>query len=195
VHADRRRDRAGATARAMNQTDPRYAKVQPIEDALAEGAPLWEKLGSLLPAAEQAAGAAGQHEKIYRGEAAYNLIVNHEAVLRDLVNPSTTHNIIGNPLTQTDLKRVPTEHAKLADAFLREVARRLIGRKDGVDALAEPPHKVWAACAMYVITRVHTSKEEVEGTSARDRGKDMSARPGMAFKAVMGELGNEALLL
>ena len=79
----------------MNETDSRYNKSVPaIEEALAAGTPIWEKLGGFLPAADEADGAAGNHEKIYRAEAAYNLIVNHEAVFRDLINPSPTHNII-----------------------------------------------------------------------------------------------------
>ena len=102
----------------MQPTDERYSKVPEIEQALTSGASLWEQLGNNLPGHADADGAAAAHEKIYRSEAAWKLITNHEAVLRDLVNPSLTNNIIQNPLTQSELQRVPTGEAMVADQFL-----------------------------------------------------------------------------
>ena len=58
---------------------------------------------------------AGAHDTPIRGEAAHKLITNHEAVLRDVTNPSPSKNIIGNPLKQAELKRVNVNHAHYAD--------------------------------------------------------------------------------
>ena len=55
---------------------------------------------------DQADGAAAHHEKVGRAEAAFKLITNHEALLRDVCNPSPMHNIYQFQLTQSELKRV-----------------------------------------------------------------------------------------
>eukprot|EP00966_Prymnesium_polylepis_P269753 6231406-Prymnesium_polylepis.1 len=57
--------------------------------------------------------------------------------MRDVANPSADKNIVGVPLTQTELKRVPAEHAHYADQALREVVRRLLGRRPGSEQLEE----------------------------------------------------------
>ena len=48
-------------------------------------------------------------------------------LLKDVCNPSTTENIEGGTLTQTELVRVPACHAHYVDEGLRETARRLLG--------------------------------------------------------------------
>ena len=88
------------------------------------------------------------------------------------------------------LSSQPPLSAPHPTAAQREVARRLLGRKPGIEQLAEQPHKCWAMAAMYVIARVHSTTEEKPG-----RSPDMGVKAGMAFKAVMNELGNMALAL
>ena len=47
------------------------------------------------------------------------------------------HNIIGTPLTQTELTRVGAAHVVHVDEALRETARRLLGRRPGAEQLKQ----------------------------------------------------------
>lgn len=60
----------------------------------------WWSLAQFLPAYPEASGSAGAHASCLRDEAAAKMVQNYEAVLRDVTNPSKTHSIKGNPLTQ-----------------------------------------------------------------------------------------------
>ena len=80
----------------------------------------WEELRRLLDGATgptEADGAAAVHSHSAREEAARKLITNHEAVVRDVTNPS--------PKTQPQLTRVSTSAAPYVDQMLREVLRPL----------------------------------------------------------------------
>jgi len=114
-------------------------------------------------------------------KAARKLIANHEHVLKDVTNPSATKNIIGVPLTQTELKRVPATGRVEADMAMQETVRRLL-------AEAEPPSAeepvVWAQLATYLEGRIHDQPEQKPG-----RTPDMSPEAGAAMKAVLRELG------
>eukprot|EP00966_Prymnesium_polylepis_P287879 6649191-Prymnesium_polylepis.1 len=57
--------------------------------------------------------------------------------MRDVANPSADKNIIGVPLTQIELRRVAAADAPYADQALREVVRRLLGRRPGSEQLEE----------------------------------------------------------
>ena len=114
-------------------------------------------------------------------EAARKLIGNHENVLLDVCNPSADKNIVGNALTQLELRRVPITHAADADAALRETARLLI--KEVEPAAAEEPG-VWAQMATYLEGRIQDQPEQKPG-----RTPEMSPEAGAAMKAVLRELG------
>ena len=102
-------------------------------------APHWMMLHQLLEGGggEQADGAASSFSPAAREEAARKLISNHVNVLRDVCNPSPSHNIIGTPLTQTELTRVGAAHVVHVDEALRETARRLLGRRPGAEQLKQ----------------------------------------------------------
>ena len=146
----------------------------PLDKVLQDGADAWKALLDLskrngpLAAAEP------------RKEAARKLIANHEAVLRDLTNPSADKNIIGKPLTQVELKRVPVAQAQQADEALREVARRLLKEE------AEQP-ETWAQMAAYLNGRIQGTPEQKPG-----REPDMSADAAAAMRAVLKEVGGGA---
>jgi len=140
-------------------------------------------------------GAAAGFSQAAREEAAGNLIRNHEYVLKDVCNPSRTKNIVGNPLTQTHLKRVDPALAQFVDQLLRECARRLLGRRPGTEALripAEPQngalemplqHRAWMEAATYLDGRIHSRREEKP-----ERTPDMGEEAGAAMKAVLTEI-------
>jgi len=125
--------------------------------------PFWEQLASVMPGTQDAVGAAAGHQANYRHEAAYKLILNHEAVLRDICNPSPMQNVIGVELTQKDLKRVPAQYAQHVDQFLRELTRRLMGR------VAVPEEKAQPMSEQSVAGRRRRSSSPRACTPARPR--------------------------
>jgi hypothetical protein len=92
----------------------------------------WHRLSAQLPASRESYGTMAQFSVEARTEAAWRLIRNHEAVFRDVVNPSPNTSVIGTLLTQPELQRVPVNedprNAQHVDAMLREVTRRILGR-------------------------------------------------------------------
>lgn len=113
-------------------------------------------------------------------------------VLKDLCNPSRTLNIVGLPLTQTDLKRVDANSHMYADQALRETVRRLIGGRPGARQLEERIDikninqvQAWADMAAYLTGRIQSTPEHKPG-----REPDMSAAAGMAIRAVLAEVGH-----
>jgi len=129
-------------------------------------------------------GAAAAHSPIAREEAARKLIVNHESVLRDVTN--------GNALTQPDLARLPSIAEPFVDQALREVARRLIGRRPGEDCLEKlqpttAALAAWADTAKYLDSRIQATVQEKPG-----RPPDMSEQAAAAMRAVLWEVGTGA---
>ena len=118
----RERDMSPAAAAAM---------VATMRD-VSRGIRAWLELRKLLAGNTHAVatdGVVAAHSYAARHAAARKLIMNHSDVLRDMTNPSPTHNIDGKPLTQPELQRVPVEDAAYAASFLREVRRRLVGHR------------------------------------------------------------------
>ena len=135
-------------------------------------------------------GAAAEFPAAARLEASRKLIMNHVAVLNDITNPM--------PLTQEVLVRVPRKLALYVDQAMREVCRRLMGRRCGVpealllDCLVESkldptnPEMVhaWSGMAEYLNERLHSEPEQMP-----TRTPDMSSEAGKAMRAVLKEVG------
>ena len=110
-------------------------------------------------------------------EAARKLITNHEAVVRDVTNP--------NPKSQRQLQRVTEAAAPYVDQMLREVARRLLGRRPALQELEETldpsvlPVQVeaWAVTARYLRARTQAvSRRGVQRARARPRARRAARR-------------------
>ena len=127
-----------------------------------------------------------------RYEAAYKLISNHERVLADLTNQSST-NIDGKPLTQTfTIKRLLESDRPHVDRFLYEVARRLLGAYVCTDSIMPIPTDedaatIWVAACNYLETRIQSTPEQKPG-----REPDMSVDAAEAMVAVMRQLRGAA---
>lgn len=159
--------------------------------------PTWARLAHLLRegVAMDACGAANGHSVTARTDAAERLIGNHKKVIQDLTNPSTDLNIYGYPLTQTSLQRLPGVLVHHVDCCLREVARRLLGTKNGVLELNETltastpvQAMVWQGVSRYLQDRIQSRPEEKPG-----RTPDMSEEAAAAMRAVLAELGYPGL--
>ena len=133
------------------------------------------------------------HGPAAREEAARKLITNHERVLADLTNPSREKNIEGKPLTQAfTMQRVATQDMAHADAFLYEVARRLLGRRaSGPEGVPDPmdprASAAWIAASKYLDLRIQSTPQQKQG-----RTPDMSEAAAAAMKAVMKDLAKRA---
>jgi len=155
-------------------------------------APHWAQLQQLLEGPEgagasqatQADGVAASHSHEAREEAARKLITAHNSVLRDCTNPE--------PKTQLELRRVPGDLSSHADECLREVSRRLLGRRPGIEQLEErlDPNMqaqvmAWQGCAQYMISRIQGTEQEKPG-----RKPDMSNAAAQAARDVFREVGS-----
>lgn len=143
---------------------------------------------------DNADGIAAEHSRGAREEAVRKLITNHRAFLNDICNPSKTLNIDGKPLTQTELVRVDCSERHQIDWMLREVARRLLGGRKGLDECAEKSNgknpdqaKAWQLAVIYVSGRIQSNKYQKAG-----REPDMSDYASKAMLAVMQEVAFEA---
>ena len=116
-----------------------------------------------------------------RALAAGKLIGNHEAVLRDLTNPS--------PISQIQLVRVPAASSIYADQALREVARRLIGRgarrckREYLEQNSQQQLQAWSLTATYLSGRIHCHERECS-----HRAPDMSPAAAEFFRAELQRL-------
>ena len=170
--------------------------MMPTSATIAASTPHWLLLRQLLdiklPLASTADGIASAHAHEAREEAARKLITNHENVLKDVTNPSASSNIIGRPLTQRDLGRVNDKGmVPYVDEALREVARRLLGRRPGTEVLevrCDPTNTAqaaaWGATAAYLDGRIQSVDAEKPG-----RKPDMSPAAAAAMRAVLNEVG------
>jgi hypothetical protein len=191
-------DNASIGNKSILKRDLKNVKVLGTgRDGSKEGAggmhPSWQKFYDMLVSpdgSDKAEGVAGSHSKEARDEIAQKLITNHGNLLDDICNPSKDQNIAGNLLTQTDLTRVAEGSKPHVDQMLREVARRLLGRRPGLAAYAERPDlkdsakcKAWRTCAIYLAGRVQSKPEQKQG-----RKPDMSEAAAAAFLAVVQEV-------
>jgi len=142
---------------------------------VAAAEPHWSMLKHLLENTTDANagplhGEVATHFPAAREEAAAKLIGNHVNVLKDVCNPSTDKNIIGVPLTQLELKRVDFGLSMYVDQALREVARRMLGDRPGIEKLemkvdpSSPAQaKAWTKACLYLDKRIHSMPEEKPG--------------------------------
>ena len=117
----------------------------------------------------------GSGDSTARDEAARALIRNHQIVVRDATNAS--------PRSQLELKRVEPMHAEIADAALREVARRLLGASAVAIEEQRPTSAqqaaVWVQTAEFVASRIGVPR-------------DMSADAAAAMRAALAEVAESA---
>merc|ERR1719420_1996280 len=114
-------------------------------------------------------------------EAASKLISNREKVVKDICNPGSKA-VKGGELTQTDLKRLPTNHLGSVDAMVREVSGRLLGKSVFQPEPSEA--KVWADAAKYFHLRIQGTSKEMPG-----RTRDMSVGAATAMRTVLAQIG------
>ena len=170
-----------------------------LSTTIAATTPHWAMLhkaletGGSMPS--EAGGVAGSHNHASREEAARRLITNHENVLKDVTNPSKYTNIDGKELTQLELQRVDPNCAVYADEALREVVRRLLGRRAGLQNLEvrmDPSNTAqaitWGGVASYLDGRIQAKPEQKPG-----RTPDMSPAAAAAMRAVLAEVGMTAV--
>mmetsp|Transcript_13293 Transcript_13293/g.34086 ORF Transcript_13293/g.34086 Transcript_13293/m.34086 type:complete len:310 (+) Transcript_13293:37-966(+) len=135
-------------------------------------------------------GNVAEYHSSARMEAARKLVMNHVAVLNDITNPM--------PLTQESLQRVPRRSVLYVDQGMREVARRLIGRRKGspeallldstlevkLDPANQDMVRAWQMMALYLKSRLQSEPEQMPM-----RTPDMSSVAGKAMRAVLQEVG------
>lgn len=159
---------------------------------LGEPSPKWRALRGLVDATDghsltQTAGIAAQQLDEARYEAAKKLILNHRRVLLDITNP--------DPQTQTELARLPAFDRPQVDRFLIEMARRLSGHRQNVEAEAlhhmleeklpsdKAGRATWAAAATFLSGRIQAVPNQHPG-----RKPDMSIGAAIAFVQVAEEV-------
>jgi len=149
----------------------------------------WARLSEILSAPTgdgllTADGVAGGFDQAARDEAAAKLIGNHSRVLIDICNPQ--------PKTQGNLKRVGAESQAHVDQMLREVARRLLGRRPGAATISPAvpvggAKQAWKDTAAYLAARTQSTEQQCPG-----RKPDMSEKAAAAFLAVVKEVADSA---
>jgi len=160
----------------------------PVWSTIERFAPVWRELSDRVTSAgasEDADGNAAEHTCMAREEAARKLISNHKAVLKDVTDIM--------PRTQPELERVALFDAPFVDDALREIGRRLLGRRaDGSNegwcpATAEEA-KAWAQTTKYLANRLQATPGEKPG-----REPDMSLAAARAMRAVLVDVSRVAL--
>ena len=182
-------DLSADAAAAMRAVMQEVAHM-PLAATTAASAPHWAMMHRMLDSGElesTADGVASAHAHSARDAAARKLIGNHANVLKDIVNPSPTMNIEGKPLTQLSLTRVSIGLSWHVDCYLREVARRLLGRRPGSEQLEmrrdlsnADQRAAWAGACAYLDGRIQASPDEKPG-----RTPDLSVDAAAAMQAVM----------
>jgi len=165
-----------------------------VMSELSESCAAWLSLRSLLDKSDIGSdpeGGVADFPSAAREEAARKLISNQSMVRIDICNPFHNTSIKGNKLTQArSLIRLPYEDSPHVDMFLREVARRLLGRRAGAKRLevrldpSNPPQaRAWVAAARYFSQRIQSTPQQSPGREP-DMGPDAAA----ALQAVMADL-------
>jgi PAS domain S-box-containing protein len=180
----RPRDMSPAAAHAMRTIMPQIVSSPRA----------WLLLRWLLASASRADvadGAAAAHAHAAREAAARKIILIHADLVHEMCTPSHAESNNGRPHTQQLPARLPAEDAHFVDQFLREVARRLLGRREGstdLEVLLDPTQprqgEVWAHAAMHLMSRLQ---------SADDPMLDLGLAAAEAMNAVIVELGNTAI--
>lgn len=189
----RKPDMSSEAAAAMRDVLSEVGELG-VTMAVAAGAPAWASFRRILETDggfdSEADGAAAKHSHEAREVAARKLIHNHDRVLRDVINPSLLKSIEGKSLTQPDLNRVTPLHAAHVDQMLREVVRRLLGRRPGIHLLGAhldlsnaSQMSAWAKGASYLDARIQSTPDQKPG-----REPDMSPQSALALKAVLLEI-------
>tara|TARA_B100000524_G_scaffold2922_1_gene1797 strand:- start:278 stop:1012 length:735 start_codon:yes stop_codon:yes gene_type:complete len=140
----------------------------------------WYKLRSALGSAGSVAGAAAAHSLRAREEAARRLIGNHDMVLRDLTDQE--------PVTQTELQRLPAEELNVADGAIFEACRRLLGLgiEESVVAASAEEKATWAATADLLNARIQSTFQQ--RIQCGGRKPDMSPEAADALRDVFAEI-------
>jgi len=134
---------------------------------------------------QESVGIAAGHSDEARAEAAKALISNNARLLRDVCNTSSS-NIDGKPLTQSELQRVDERFEEIVDEALREVTRRLLGRGKPITLQAtDEASEARAACARYIHLRIQSDNEQMPG-----RTPDMSPSAAVATKACLAQVAS-----
>jgi hypothetical protein len=122
-------------------------------------------------------------EKIeaYNMEAAQMLMHNRERVIQDITNPGPK-NIEGKKLTQTDLKRVGSEHRASVDAMVNEVCCCLLGRTTSRKPSPEDA-PVWAQATAFLAGRIQGTESDCPG-----RAPDMSSAAATALRTMLAQM-------
>ena len=108
-------------------------------------------------------------------------------VLHDCTNPVAK--------SQPELTRAAMNDAHYVDQALREVSRRLLGKRAGAEALEEPldpsdaaQAKAWALTTAFLSQRLQASANDCTG-----RAPDMSVEAAAAFRAVLSDVAAQAV--
>ena len=181
--------------REPDMSPPAAAAMRAVMTELSGAASAWLLLAQLLHESRLGAdGAAMHHCRGARLEAAAKLIANHSNVLKDIINPSSEHNIAGKPLTQTHLRRLQWEEAQHVNDLLLEVARRLLGRHVGsfcamrsADPSFPVQATVWSLASEFLHQRIQSNPAAMPG-----RSPDLSEDAAAAMCAVLDEVASEA---
>ena len=148
----------------------------------------WNEIKHLASngAAPTAFGELSMHSQTARDEAVRKILSNHHNLLKDVCNPSPTQNIIGSPLTQLELVRVPAEMAPHVDQGLREATRMMLGYGEPF-ALNPSPEacEARAAAARYLHFRIQANIGEMPS-----RSPDMSPEAKDAMMTALVEVGD-----
>jgi len=165
----------------------------------------WHRLSAQLPASRESYGTMAQFSVEARTEAAWRLIRNHEAVFRDVVNPSPNTSVIGTLLTQPELQRVPVNedprNAQHVDAMLREVTRRILGRvTNPLPPVPMPTREdhlaIWRTAVAFLYSRVHSPADSPRLPPSRaGRAPDMGMEAATVLRACLHEIDAELFAL
>ena len=130
-----RKEELEAGAARQIQVAFKWREKQALKRANPDVRVSWRFLKALLDnGGAQSLGNASvlMHSLEAREEAARKLIMSHEIVLADLINPSSASKLKSKALARQFLVHVSPDAMAHVDGFLREVAHRLLGVRSGM---------------------------------------------------------------